>query len=637
MKKLTLAIALSLGLGTSYAQTLKFSNPTPEAGKPLSFEYNAAGGKLEKLSDVKCVAQTFVNNKQKTINIPLEKNGTVYKGTFTPVDSTAIAVIVLSADGTKDENPNGYYTLFYEKGKPTAMAYYWEAMYYNGMGTAFAGIKADKSKAILSYDKAFKTDPALRSKYLINYLGLHFGVDPQAGEPMIDKEIASIEKIKAPKETDLTKMAGLYSVSKRRAKADSVYAVVKKTFPTGTYAYGQAANEIYSEKDAVQKEAKLNALITNFKLDLSKPADLAKVSNIYGNVATAFGAAKNNAKFEEYTNKVESKMTRASLYNTFAWAAAEKKENLEFAANISKKSLGLLEEAKSEKAPEYYASQEDYIKGLNRSSAMYIDTYATLLGHLGKNEEALKLQEDAVVKNEYADASMNAKYVNFLALNKQFDKVVSFGERFVKDGQGTDQMKADLKLAYKGTQPFDAYYAELEKEALAKERAKFLKEMINTPAPKFTLANLQGENVSLESLKGKVVIVDYWATWCGPCIASFPGMQKAVDKYKTDPNVVFLFVNTWQTEANRDKVVRDYLATTPYTFNVLFDTPNKQDPSKFDVIEQYKVEGIPTKFILDGKGNIRFKKVGFGGSADGTVKELDMMIALAKNGQEASK
>ncbi|RZK53167.1 MAG: hypothetical protein EOO87_13565, partial [Pedobacter sp.] len=295
MKKLTLALALSLGLGTSYAQTLKFSNATPEAGKPLSFEYNAAGGKLEKLSDVKCVAQTFVNNKQKTINIPLEKNGTVYKGTFTPVDSTAIAVIVLSADGTKDENPNGYYTLFYEKGKPTGMAYYWEAMYYNGMGTAFAGIKADKPKAILSYDKAFKTDPSLKSKYLVNYLGLHFGVDPQVGEPMIEKEIASIEKIKAPKEADLTKMAGLYSVSKRRAKADSVYAVVKKTFPAGTYAYGQAANEIYAEKDAVQKEAKLNALIANFKLDLSKPADLAKVSNIYGNVATAFGAAKNNA------------------------------------------------------------------------------------------------------------------------------------------------------------------------------------------------------------------------------------------------------------------------------------------------------------------------------------------------------
>ncbi|RZJ81512.1 MAG: TlpA family protein disulfide reductase [Flavobacterium sp.] len=637
MKKLSLAIALLLGIGTSYAQSVKFSSDKPEAGKPLSFEYNAAGGKLEKLTDVKCVVQTFVNTKQKTINIPLEKNGTTYKGSFTPVDSTAIAVLVFTADQTKDENPNGYYTLFYSKGKPTAMAYYWESVYYNGMGTAYSGIKADKPRAIVALDNAFKTDPTLRPKYLVNYLGLHFGVDRDKAEPMIDKEIVLIEKMKAPKEADLTRMAGLYSVSKRKPKADSVYAMIKKTFPTGTYAYGLAVNEIYAEKDAVQKEAKLNALITNFKLDLSKKGDLAKVSNIYGNVATAFGAAKNNAKFEEYANKVEAKMNRASLYNTFAWAAAEKKDNLEFAAEISKKSLALLEDAKGETAPDYYASKEDYVKALDRSLAMYIDTYATLLGHLGKNEEALKLQEVAVAKNEYSDASMNAKYVNLLALNKQFDKVTSFGERFVKEGQGTDQMKADLKLAYKGTQPFDAHYAELEREALAKEKAKFIKEMINTPAPKFTLANLQGENVSLESLKGKVVIVDYWATWCGPCIASFPGMQKAVDKYKTDPNVVFLFVNTWQTEANRDKVVRDYLATTPYTFNVLFDTPNKQDPSKFDVIEQYKVEGIPTKFILDGKGNIRFKKVGFGGSADGTVKELDMMIALAKDGQEASK
>ena len=168
--------------------------------------------------------------------------------------------------------------------------------------------------------------------------------------------------------------------------------------------------------------------------------------------------------------------------------------------------------------------------------------------------------------------------------------------------------------------------------------AKFMKEMINMPAPKFTLANLNGETVSLDKLKGKVVVIDYWATWCGPCIASFPGMQKAVDKYKSDPNVVFLFVNTWQNEENREKVVKDWMTANPnYTFNVLLDTKNVNDPTRFDVIEQYKVTGIPTKFIVDGDGNIRFKKVGGSANIDGTVKELDMMIALAKENKSATK
>lgn len=74
-----------------------------------------------------------------------------------------------------------------------------------------------------------------------------------------------------------------------------------------------------------------------------------------------------------------------------------------------------------------------------------------------------------------------------------------------------------------------------------------------------------------------------------------------------------------------------------YTFNVLLDTKNKLDPSQFDVISQYKVDGIPTKFIIDGKGNIRFKAVGYSGSAAGVVKEMETMISLVSANDEIAK
>lgn len=146
--------------------------------------------------------------------------------------------------------------------------------------------------------------------------------------------------------------------------------------------------------------------------------------------------------------------------------------------------------------------------------------------------------------------------------------------------------------------------------------------MISLPAPAFSLLDLEGKPVSLEGLKGKIVVVDFWATWCGPCVSSFPAMQKAVIKYKDNPDVAFLFVNTWQQETDKRKNAADFINKKRYPFHVLMD-------EKDDVITDFKVSGIPTKFVINKEGIVRFKSVGFAGGDDGLVQELSMMIDLA--------
>jgi len=105
----------------------------------------------------------------------------------------------------------------------------------------------------------------------------------------------------------------------------------------------------------------------------------------------------------------------------------------------------------------------------------------------------------------------------------------------------------------------------------------------------------------LSSLKNKVIVLDFWATWCGPCRASFPAMQEAVTKYKDDKEVAFLFIDVFENKQPKKMQAETakFISDNKYDFQVLLDTKDK-------VAGDYKVNAIPVKFIINKKGNIVF-------------------------------
>lgn len=195
-------------------------------------------------------------------------------------------------------------------------------------------------------------------------------------------------------------------------------------------------------------------------------------------------------------------------------------------------------------------------------------------------------------------------------------------------------MSDDFKKLYIKIKGSDAGYEEYTSatrknylEALSK---KLGKEMVSEPASGFTLTDLDGKQVSISDYKGKIVILDFWATWCVPCKASFPAMQMAVNKYKEDANVKFLFIHTWERSATPTQDASEYIKSMKYNFEVLMKNKDPQTKTN-KVVGSYKVSGIPAKFVIDGSGNVKFKLTGFDGSNEAAVDELSMMIDMAKN------
>jgi len=118
-------------------------------------------------------------------------------------------------------------------------------------------------------------------------------------------------------------------------------------------------------------------------------------------------------------------------------------------------------------------------------------------------------------------------------------------------------------------------------------------------APGFALATATGETVSLESLRGKVVYVDFWASWCGPCKRSFPWMNELQKKYgAAGLAIVAINVDKKRPDAER------FLAQVPAAFTIVYDAPGAT-PAAF------AVKGMPTSFLIDAKGTIVMIEQGF--------------------------
>jgi cytochrome c biogenesis protein CcmG/thiol:disulfide interchange protein DsbE len=122
--------------------------------------------------------------------------------------------------------------------------------------------------------------------------------------------------------------------------------------------------------------------------------------------------------------------------------------------------------------------------------------------------------------------------------------------------------------------------------------------LVGGPAPEIVLPDLQGKEIRLSDLRGKVVLVNFWATWCKPCKEEMPAMQASYDKLH-DEGFVVLAVN----ELEDTEKVAEHIRTHDHTFPVVMDHSNR-------VANRYGVVGLPASFLIDRQGIVREKIFG---------------------------
>lgn len=631
MKKISLFAFFAMSISALHAQVsfdaLSLANKYPQQSQSLTFTFDQKMSPLKNEKNIDIAVYEFTSKGLKVKEPKLVKKGSAYTGTVM-IDSNANVIAFGVSNGeSKDNNGGkGYIVPVYTKGNVPVKGYYTGgSQLYAGYGEYLFGMANEPQKGLDLLEDGVRQYPDIKDD--AGFYGSYFGAIGAAkkkdAEPIITEKLKAIESKPTLTESDYSLLSFWYGRFKNKAKADSLTAAMKQKYPNGNWKTGELMSRFNKEKNGDKKAVLYDSLLAAIPADKLSPETKDQLKS---QVANAYNAEKNTAAFMKWTNQLPA-AAKYSNYNNVSWNMAEAGENMAGAKKMSEEATLWAKQQmqkSTEKQPESMTAKQ-WEEQRKSNYAMYADTYAFILYNTGDYKAGLPFAKDGATINELKDPEYNERYAMLLEKSGA-PNAKSIIEGMVKEGKASPKSKDALKAIYvkeKGSDTgFDAYVTALEADAKMKKRAALAKTMINTASPKFALKDWDGKEVSLESLKGKIVIVDFWATWCGPCIASMPGMKKAQEKLAARDDVKFVFVDTWETVDNKNDNSKDFMAKKKYPFYVLMDNEDK-------MVKDFEVSGIPTKFIIDKTGNIRFKAIGFEGNTDALADEVVDMVEMA--------
>lgn len=609
---------------------LKLSSNYPSAGEKITMTYDTAGTVTGGKKDLEA-SVFFLDNKDYPVaDIDLKPTANIFRGEFAiPANASAFFIKITAGDSVDNNSGKGYVYMVYKDKQPVAGAYAMKAYFLAGMGNYYARITPDPKQGMELYDKEFEQHPETKKDYQRGYYLLI------ATKPEYRKEVfEGIKRLeKSDDEKELILAAYLMDMTKENS-GDSLNTVIRAKFPNGLTVKKDLLASFNKEYDAEKKDSVFRVYSQKYpevKGDKSTSFEYFKSA-----LAAAYLLKDDLDKYYGYESQLTDKVSIAEAANDRAYYWAQHNQRLNDAEKLAKESLDILSEAIKNPVSAPYTSPLQVKKRYLIDYQWLANDYAFILAKQNKFAEALKYEQPVIDRLKYIDGDIYENYVHILVESGEYAKAKEYAEKAIMNGHNSELIVSDLKRSFiklnGSDKGLEQYIAPLQAAAYKKQIGMVAQTMINKPAPDFALKDIDGNTVSLASLKGKVVIVDFWATWCGPCKGSFPGMQLAVTKYKDNPDVKFLFVDTRETLENYTEEVKKFLADNKYTFHVIFDEKNA-DGKQRKVLDSYEVSGIPTKFIIDKNGTIRFKEVGYAPEITPTelADDIGMMITIASN------
>jgi len=640
-----------------------YSPATLSEGENVNIVYRPADTKAKIMG----VVYLFKNYKWEGHNLPLRRTDTGYTASYKVPAGTAVLSCRFWVGDTVDVAGRFPYTVILHQKDPKQMMpgslAEWglmRAKQSNYMMLPFVSPVSEiepRTLVALWISKEYGNVNVRKNMYFDMARGLKSYLPQAKADSIILAGGREILKADGLIERDLLRVERTFRVVLRNMPlADSVKAIILAKYPNGLRRRFLVIDSIAMAGDPAVMTARLKSFVQRYPFDkyptadymdqaLNDPSFFMKGYTMAMNIAAQNKDAATISTLlktvpYELLNYYHQKIVEFPMRSTTPFITA--KQQLDYSNEIVAEMLKRSVSTDPSLSGRGFYSAEEWPRLVLTQNKMQFAYHAGLLYQSGDFQGSLRFANMVKPYIGDKDIAFNTLYVNLLDHNKQYNEAENYIIASIKADAVSPATLKLFKSYYvkkKGTEAgYEEYFHALEPAAkLTEMYAKLEKSMVNIPAPLFSLKNLKGESVDLKEQKGKIIVLDFWASWCFPCKAAMPGMQTLVTHYKHDEKVEFYFIATLEESKEYKKLAADFIKAKKYDFNVLFDeydaSIKRIGLTYGDYAKLLHLNGIPQKVVIDGKGNIRWVSDGYNGDLLNLTREVEHIISVIQKEQ----
>lgn len=635
---------------TSQETKLRLSGmpEVPLVQSTLSMTYDPKGGPLENSKDIKGYAYIFNDYSWEIEDLKMKKNGTAWNVEYKiPADCAFMAFKFYTNTDNGIVTDTGQDTGFLltaftqEKVKAAGADLAWATFRNKDFNTQFSDYFKDFTITGDASEYWLKKEVADHGqnfpKFIDTYIKVLKVQKPEKFDELGHRFLGDfVKKMNGQPEEVFIKVQNLYLYDlKDKAKGDSLETVIQKQFPKGAFMRFKAFQKIAPIADAFER----NKAALQFLADFPYSKEVPESQNyLYDTISKMVFGYYFESKDYESVLKLIPTMNFASINDCYhqhiskaLFIKSVEPQIIETMAVPMIKQMRLKINDLSYMQGIYWSpnqATENAENQLNEEMVIQIRMYNILK----KYKEVLECFELLPAQKRYEKASINDIHITALeAFNKPTIEVLKNAARANTLSEGAI---AKLKEWYlkegKKESDFPAYLEQLKKENNPETKIV----LISIPAPAIKVQTIDGKTKQLDLNSGKIIVIDFWATWCGPCKKAFPAMQQLVNNFKDDKQIEFNFISTQETTESYKKQAIAYLKEKGLKLDVFFDMIKKgggtNNASFANYASIFKSSGIPRKVVIKN-GQIRFTSEGYSGNPGQLIDELtDVINALKK-------